>query len=159
THKLRHDPRRRNHHQVHDYLDIVAECERVCRRGDIQSQISNPRSSPLPILTASPAQCQAAESLLRRFGVNSTSRPLVALNAGATNSRAKRWPEDRFAALADQLTDALNARIVFIGAASERAGAERIIQRMKRQGAINLAGKTSLAELIGALDACDLLIS
>src|SRR5215813_14586991 len=53
----------------------------------------------------------------------------------------------------------LGSRIVFIGAASERDGAERIIRQMKRRGAINLAGETSLAELIGALDVCDLLIS
>jgi len=155
THKLHRGSRRRNRHQIHDYLDVVAECERVCLGGNFQSQISN----PLPFLIVSPAQRQAAESLLRRFGVNSNSRPLVALNTGATNSRAKRWPEDRFAALADQLVEALAARIVFIGAASERDGAERIIQRMKQRDAISLAGETSMAELIGALDACDLLIS
>ncbi|MGE0127459.1 MAG: lipopolysaccharide heptosyltransferase II [Blastocatellales bacterium] len=159
THGLHSGLRHRNRHQIHDYLDIVAECERVCLGENPQSQISNPLSSPLPFLTASPTARQAAESLLRGFGVNSNSHPLVALNAGATNSRAKCWPEDRFATLADQLVDALNARIVFIGAASERDGAERIIQQMKRQGAVNLAGKTSMAELIGALEACDLLVS
>jgi heptosyltransferase-2 len=110
-------------------------------------------------LIASPAQRQAAESLLRRAGVDSDSRPLVALNAGATNSRAKRWPEDRFAALADRLIESLDSRIVFIGAASERDCAERVIRQMKRRGAINLAGETGITELIGALDACDLLIS
>ena len=155
THGLRRGPERRNRHQIHDYLDIVAECERVCLGGNPPSQISD----TLPSLIAGPARRRAAESLLRRFGGDSNSRPLVALNAGATNSRAKRWPEDRFAALADQLIAALDARIVFIGAASERDGAERIIQQMKRRGAINLAGETSLAELIGALDVCDLLIS
>jgi heptosyltransferase II len=155
THKLHRGPRHANRHQVHDYLDIVAECERACLSGNLESQISN----PLPSLTASPAQRQAAESLLRQVGVDSNSRPLVALNAGATNSRAKRWPEDSFAALADRLIDALGSRIVFIGAASERDAAERIIRQMKRRGAINLAGETGMTELIGALNACDLLIS
>src|SRR5262245_60475101 len=155
THKLHRGPRHSDRHQIHDYLDIIAECERVCLSRNLESQASN----PLPSLTASPAQRQAAESLLRRAGVDSDTRPLVALNAGATNSRAKRWPEDRFAALADRLIEALGSRIVFIGAASERDGAERIIRQMKRRGAINLAGETGLAELIGALDACDLLVS
>jgi lipopolysaccharide heptosyltransferase II len=162
THKLLRGPRHSGRHQVHDYLDIVAECERVClgwnpgpRISNLEPQISN----PLPSLAASPAQRQAAEALLRRAGVDSNSRPLVALNAGATNSRAKRWPEDRFAALADRLIEALGSRIVFIGAASERAGAERIIRRMERRGAVNLAGETGMTELIGSLDACDLLIS
>jgi heptosyltransferase II len=169
THKLRRGPRHGGRHQVHDYLDVVAECERVCLGGNLESRVPNLKSqvsnlesqisNPLPSLTASPAQRQAAEALLRRAGVDSNSRPLVALNAGATNSRAKRWPEDRFAALADRLIESLGSRIVFIGAASERDGVERIIRRMKSRGAVNLAGETGMAELIGALDACDLLVS
>src|SRR5215470_11143343 len=155
THRLRRGPESRNRHQIYDYLDIVAECERVCLGGNLQSQISD----PVPALAAGDAQRRAAQSLLRRFGGDSNSRPLIALNAGATNSRAKRWPEDRFAAVADQLIGELGARIIFIGAASERDGAERIVRQMKRRGAINLAGETSLAELIGALAASDLLIS
>src|SRR5215510_7310136 len=155
-------PRRIGRHQIHDYLDIVAECERVGLGGNLESRIPSLKSQvsdPLPSLTASPAQRRAAGALLRRAGVDSDSRPLVALNAGATNSRAKRWPEDRFAALADRLIEALGSRIVFIGASSERDGVERIIRQMKRRGAINLAGETGLAVLIGALDACDLLVS
>ncbi|HEY8460979.1 MAG TPA: lipopolysaccharide heptosyltransferase II [Blastocatellia bacterium] len=155
THKLRRGPQNNSRHQVHDYLDIVAECERACLGGNPAPGAAN----PLPSLTASPAQRRAADELLRRAGADSNSRPLVALNAGATNSRAKRWPEDRFAALADRLIEALDSRIVFIGAASERAGAERIIRQMKRRGAINLAGETSMDELIGALDSCDLIVS
>jgi heptosyltransferase-2 len=155
THKVNRAARRNDRHQVHDYLDIVAECERVCLSANQEYGNSN----PVPSLTASPAQRQAAEFLLRRAGADSHSRPLVALNAGATNSRAKRWPEDRFAALADRLIESLDSRIVFIGAPSERADAERIIQKMKRRGAINLVGETGMAELIGALDSCDLIIS
>jgi len=155
THSLRRGSERGARHQIHDYLDIVAECERVCLGGNPQSPVSN----PLPSLIAGPERRRTAESLLRRFGGDSNSGPLIALNAGATNSRAKRWPEDRFAALADQMIAALDARIIFIGAASERDGAERIIRQMKRRGAINLAGETGMDELIGALDACDMLIS
>ncbi|HEX2491195.1 MAG TPA: glycosyltransferase family 9 protein, partial [Blastocatellia bacterium] len=36
---------------------------------------------------------------------------------------------------------------------------QRIIRQMNRRGAINLAGETGMDELIGALDACDMLIS
>jgi lipopolysaccharide heptosyltransferase II len=162
THGLRRGPQHRGRHQVHDYLDIVAECERVCLGGSFEPRTSNlgPQiSNLLPSLTASPAQRRAAESLLRRAGVDSNSGPLVALNAGATNSRAKRWPEDRFAELADRLIESLGSRIVFIGGVSERDGAERVIRQMRRRGAVNLAGETGMTELIGALDACDLLIS
>jgi heptosyltransferase-2 len=167
THRLRRGHGHRNRHQAHDYLEVVGECERVCLGALSRDSIV----TPLPSLWANSAQRQAAKSLLRSFhngrdgrngrdgDMDSAPRPLIALNAGATNSRAKCWPEDRFAALADQLADALGAQIVFIGAGAERDRAARIIQRMKREGALNLAGKTSMAELIGALDLCDLLVS
>jgi heptosyltransferase-2 len=83
----------------------------------------------------------------------------VALNAGATNSRSKCWHEDRFAVLADYLIGDLKTQIIMIGADSERDNAEKVIGQMKRRGAINLAGKTNMAELIGLLTYCSLLVS
>jgi heptosyltransferase-2 len=88
-----------------------------------------------------------------------TDRPLIAFNTSATNSRAKCWPEDRFAAVADALMDTMQAHIIFIGAISERDNAESVIRRMKKSGALNLAGKTTMRELIGLLRVCSLLIS
>ncbi len=155
THRLHRGPQHRNRHQVHDYLEIVAECERACLGENFKPRISN----PLPSLIAGPEQKHAAAALLEGIGINSSSRPLVALNAGATNSRAKCWPADRFAALADQLVNTLNAQIVLIGAASECENAERVVEQMQKPGAINLAGETDLTELVGLLDACDLLVS
>ncbi|MCI0336458.1 MAG: lipopolysaccharide heptosyltransferase II [Acidobacteria bacterium] len=155
THKLHRGPEHRNRHQVHDYLDIVAECERVCFGHDFHSE----NKKPLPSLTASRSQQNAARALFQSLSLDSSSHPLIALNAGATNSRAKCWPEDRFAALAERLIKELNARIILIGAASERDYAERVMEQVKTRCAINLAGRTSMAELIGLLDACDLLVS
>jgi heptosyltransferase II len=42
THKLRRGPRLIGRHQVHDYLDIVAECERA--GPNLKSQVSNLKS-------------------------------------------------------------------------------------------------------------------
>ena len=54
----------------------------------------------------------------------------------------------------------LDARIVLIGAGSERENAERVIAQMQHpQAAKNLAGETSIAELIGLLASCDLLVT
>ncbi len=155
THQLYRGQQHRNRHQVHDYLDLVEECERVCF-----GQESRPvREKPLPSLTASTAQRGAAQTLLQNFGIYPVSHPLIALNAGATNSQAKCWPEDQYAALADRLIGELNGQIVLIGALSERGIAENIIRQMKSRGAVNLAGRTTMTELIGLLDACDLLVS
>ena len=103
---------------------------RDSRISTLDSRTSNPESAS--VFNREPRAAPGCGGLLRRAGVDSNSGPLVALNAGATNSRAKRWPEDRFAALADRLMESLGSRVVFIGAASERDAAGRIIRQMKR---------------------------
>jgi heptosyltransferase-2 len=158
THALKHTPEHRHRHQIYDYLDLVAAAERACLGVERQTEefASHP---PAPILTASPSQRASARALLERYQIRPGQRPLVALNAGATNSRAKCWPAERFAALADRLSDETGAVALLIGAASERAQAERVIAGLQRASAINLAGETSIGELIGVLDGCDLLVS
>jgi len=169
THGLRRGPRHRNRHQVHDYLEIVAECERACLGEAFRPAVAE----PLPSLFASDAQRHAAAQLRQRFGLD--ARPIIALNTSATNSRAKCWPADRFARLGDYLIAEMDAQIVLIGGPSERANAESVIQQIHGQihgqmwgqmcgqtrgrNAVNLAGETSMAELIGLLADCSLLVT
>jgi heptosyltransferase II len=149
THKLQRGDEHRNRHQVNDYLDLVMEAERVCSGG-----ISTSPHTSIPTLVANDKQRQAATRFLSPAGKR------IALNVGATNSRAKCWPEDRFAGLADRLVTEMNARIVLIGAGSERENAARVIAQMQQpDAATNLAGETNIAELIGLLASCDLLIT
>jgi lipopolysaccharide heptosyltransferase II len=154
THRLHHGPEHRNRHQVHDYLDIVAECERICLGSDLKAN-----DSSVPSLIASSRQKDAAMALLECFGIETGSRSLVAINAGATNSRAKCWPAERFATLADRLAKEMDAQIVLIGAPSELEYADNVISSMETNGVADLTGKTSLVELIGLLDRCDLVIT
>jgi heptosyltransferase-2 len=151
TDKLRRGDEHRNRHQTNDYLDLVAQAERICRGRELTSE-----RIITPLLAANAQQLQAAA----KFLPPPQPSKLIALNVGATNSRAKCWPEDRFAALADRLVTELNARIVLIGAGSERDNAARVIAQMQQpQAARNLAGETSIAELIGLLAKCDLLVT
>ena len=156
THRLHHTAAHRNRHQVHDYLDLVLLAEAVYLQKDTPPLIA---AELLPHLNASVDQLQQAEVLLKQQHRDPQQHPLVVLNAGATNSRAKCWPEANFAALADWLMQHHHAQIVFIGAASERANAAQVIEQMQTRGALNLAGETSMAELIGLLARSDLLVS
>ncbi|HEX4950193.1 MAG TPA: lipopolysaccharide heptosyltransferase II [Blastocatellia bacterium] len=149
THKLQRGEEHRNRHQMNDYLDLIAAAERVCLGHELPNE-----QTTIPTLVANAEQRQAAAKFL------APAQPLIALNVGATNSRAKCWPEDRFAALADRIVNEQNARIVLIGAASERDNAERVIAQMNyKDAATNLAGATSIAELIGLLARCNLLVT
>jgi heptosyltransferase-2 len=154
THRLHRGEQHRNRHQVEDYLDIVAECERVC----LGKEFKPTTPKPLPSLFANATQRQVAREKLQQFGI-ADRQPLIALNTGATNSRAKCWPSDRFAELSDRLNEELNAQIVLIGGAAEAEYAEAVANQTKRTGAINLAGQTSMNELIGLLAQCNLLVS
>ena len=162
THRLQRGQQHRNRHQVHDYLDLVLLAERVCLA---QATVPLTPADLLPKLNASIDQMQEAEVLLRQQGVevqHPNAKPLIVLNAGATNSRAKCWPEDRFAALADFFTTRLEAQIVFIGAPSERENAVRVLAQMQKiqtRRVLNLAGETSMSQLVGLLARCALLVS
>jgi heptosyltransferase II len=169
THRIYRGPEHRNRHQTQDYLEIVAECERVCLAPHF-TPLESPESNASPSLTASPRQREDALMLMESAGIHpnpqhpnsqhlNPAAPLIVLNVGATNSRAKCWPGDRFAALADRLIGAFDARIVLVGAASERDYAEHVASKMKNNGVINLTGRTSMGELIGLLDLCQLLVS
>lgn len=69
----------------------------------------------------------------------------------------RHWSAERFAQLADRLTEDLKAIIVIFGDASEIAIADKITALMKNK-TLNLAGKTTLAELAGVLSNLPLLI-
>jgi heptosyltransferase II len=156
THRLHRTATHHNRHQVNDYLDLVQLAERVCI--GVES-LALAVTDLLPELAASAEQLREAESLLQQYEQAWQPGPLVALNTGATNSRAKCWPVERFAALGDWLIERCNARIVLIGAPAERVNAAQVLAQMRSARAINLAGETTMAQLIGLLARCDLLVS
>jgi heptosyltransferase-2 len=82
----------------------------------------------------------------------------VALNPGATNSRAKQWPAERFAATADQLAIRDGLQTIIVGAAGDIAAANEVARQM-RTPVISLAGRTSIAELKSVLACASLVIS
>jgi heptosyltransferase-2 len=143
-------------HQIHDYLDLVEE---ALKRHQNQLPIGTIPIPVMPRLKATDDQQAAAERLFIRFGLTPGDRMMIGLNVGATNSRAKQWPEQRFAELADLLIVDQRAKIVLLGAKAEREIAERVLAQMKQKGATNLAGETDLPTLIGVLARCHLIIT
>lgn len=158
TTRLARGPEHRNRHQTQDYLDLVATSERLFYGADFQPQ----EESPLPRLTCQSGERAAGEQLLARHGLHLSSGPLIALNVGATNSRAKCWPAGHYAALAERLTTAHgapDARVLLIGGPGEVESARSVASAATTPDLINLAGQTSLGELLGILDRCALVIS
>jgi len=82
----------------------------------------------------------------------------VAINPGATYGSAKRWYPERFAVVADSLAEEFSSRILIVGGPNEGSIAEEVAANMRKQP-LNLAGKTSVRQLMALLSQCRLLVT
>lgn len=139
-------------HETFYYLNIVSELERL-----LYGRSTVPSRAPTTAITVSDRRKTEALSQLRTNGLGG-ERPLVALCPGSINSRAKRWPAERYAELADSLMEKLNAEILLIGSPSELDVSQEVARQMRNQPIV-LTGKTDLAELTAVLSLVDLLVS
>lgn len=147
-------PGARKEHQARYYMHVAAAFERAVA-GALRVDTAAPDTS----LAARPETVARGRELLERAGIP-RSAPVVVLNPGATNSRAKQWPTERFAATGDALAERFGARVAIVGSAGERETAERVAALMRDPSqAAMLAGRTSISELIGVLANATVLIS
>ncbi len=88
---------------------------------------------------------------------------LVVVNANTSPDlapEARKWPEARYAALADQLVaERPRARVLFIGAPSERAYVERVVGQCRTSRAVAIAGELDLRELVTLFAEASLVVS
>jgi flagellar basal body rod protein FlgB len=84
----------------------------------------------------------------------------IGICAGAEYGPAKRWPMERFAAVAQQVS-ASRAEVQWqlFGAPGEKAMGEQLSTQLGSAPHANLVGKTSLNELIARLKQCRLLLT
>ncbi|MBI3654624.1 MAG: glycosyltransferase family 9 protein [Acidobacteria bacterium] len=101
---------------------------------------------------------EAAAFVQSRKPQAASRKRLLVLNPGATNSRAKQWLAERFAAVADQVAERDGLHSLIIGTAGDVERANEVARLMRTQ-VVNLAGRTSIAELKGVLSLAALLIS
>jgi heptosyltransferase II len=138
-------------HQVRYYLNIAAHIETgITGKSAVDFQHCEPR------LEVSEEQRQHARSMLERFGIGAAA--ILAINPGATNSSAKRWPAERFAKTADRLNEREGFQTVIVGAAGDKPVAEEVARLMRTDAAV-IAGETSIAELKAVLACARLVIS
>ena len=84
--------------------------------------------------------------------------PVVGLNPGAAYGPAKRWPAEKYGALAARLQRELGAKILVFGTDADRQAAAAIV----RAGVgltLDLTGQTTLAEAMALISLCNFLVS
>lgn len=139
-------------HEVFYYLNIAAELEKILygetgvweREADISLAVSEIRKIE-------------ARKILEENGAD-LSKKIVALCPGSTNSHAKRWRAESYAALADLIKENLDAEIVLFGSPEELAVSNEVLEKSKSKPVL-LTGKTDLAEAVAVLSVVDLLIT
>ena len=152
THRLPAPDWRGRRHEVFYYLNRVAGLERMLYGTDtVETREPDTR------LPAPPEREREAAELLRGRGVR-PGAPLVAVCPGSTNSRAKRWPAERFAAVADLLAEREGASVLLVGAAEELGISEEVARLMRARPFV-LTGATDLAQTAAVLRAADLLVT
>lgn len=113
-----------------------------------------PKGRGLSIDSAEPERLAAP--LLAELGVTAGER-LIGIQAGAS-MKERRWPSANFAKSADILARRWNAKVVLLGAAAEKELVDEVSAAMEAPH-INLAGKTSLEQLIGVVKRCTVLVT
>ncbi|MFW6040103.1 MAG: glycosyltransferase family 9 protein, partial [Gemmatimonadota bacterium] len=102
------------------------------------------------------ARLAAERSVAERSTAGGRVGAVVGLFPGA-NGPARRWPPDRFGRLAGRLGRSGATVLVFGGPGDEETTAA--VSGAAGDRAFDLGGRTSLAELAGALRSCDLLVT
>jgi heptosyltransferase-2 len=143
---------RQSKHEVFYYLKIVAELEWL-----VKHEQTFLDTQPDGSLEVSEARKSVARDFLGTRGIKGTGA-LIALCPGSINSRAKRWPTERYAALGDRLIDELGAEVIVIGSKAE-AEVSLEVSRQMRNRPVMLTGETDLAELVATLSLVDLLVT
>ena len=85
--------------------------------------------------------------------------PYIGLIAGAEYGPAKCWPTDHFIKSANELIAKRQAHILLFGGLGDVETAEKIAESLPKDHHTNLAGQTTLPELVDALATCEVVLS
>jgi heptosyltransferase-2 len=151
THPLALPDWRSSRHEVFYYLYLITALEQLLSGASTICE-----SEPDASLQISGERRAEAAKLLHSYGVRK-GEPVVALCPGSINSRAKRWPAEAYAALADRLIDS-RRQVLLIGSRDELDVTEEVTNRMRERPMV-LTGKTSLDQITAVLSLVDLVVT
>lgn len=158
THEVAYSP---HQHTWKAYMSLVAALEEP------------PGTRPLGKLRIDDADCvvprfagnAAAKAalwrrLVARAPVLETSRRLVVVNPNASSLiEVRKWPIENYIELVRRLVRDPDVAVLVTGVASERADAHRIVTTVGSDRVVDLAGQTTLEDLLHLFDLADLLVT
>ena len=130
-------------HQIEYYLEMVKDLG--CVPADHEMQLETM------------INLQDARNIVNKY-IPETNKAIIGIAPGATYGPAKRWFPDRFAAVADKLSESFPMQGIILGSKADWETAEEV-RKAARTKLINLAGKTNLQEAIYLISQCRLFLS
>jgi ADP-heptose:LPS heptosyltransferase len=98
---------------------------------------------------------EEVEAARQKFGLATVSNPVFGLNAGAEYGPAKRWPIERYIAAAKEIRKRTNCAWILFGGNNDTEQANQIQSALDGgPGIFNVAGKTSLREMMSLSKLC-----
>lgn len=101
---------------------------------------------------------EASQALRRQLGEMGIADKSYAVLVPGSAHHSKCWPAERFSRLADKIAKELNFAVLIAGSASEQALAEKVL-RGASVPVFNLAGRTTIPELVALLGGAKLVVS
>ena len=111
----------------------------------------------IPLLYVDEQAQQQLDHLFEREGIV-PDKPVIACHISSNNGQSKRWPVPYWATLIDLLIREQNVQVILTGAPGDTPLIECVTRQMHEK-AFNLAGKTSLPQLVALLKRANLVIS
>ena len=112
-----------------------------------------PVSETPPRLYISDKEIADAKELLYRYGIKIGKDTIVGINPGAAYGSAKCWPPERFQEVTRRFLLNPNTFILYFGDSSTASLVKKICENLPDR-VIDLAGKTSLRELMALISCC-----
>jgi heptosyltransferase II len=130
-------------HQSREYLHLAAALGAI--------------DEPLPAaLFVTPQEVDAAR---QKFGLSAISSPIFGINPGAEYGPAKRWPIERYIAAAKEIQKKTNCAWLVFGGRNETDLAGQIHSTLAGSAIFNVAGQTSLRELMSLMKLCRIFLT
>lgn len=158
THRVELNP---HIHIAHNFLNLIYAL--VSPRDDIPQAKRPVESRDIRTPKLEPSEEGKRDILAKLRTLNGSidrAKHIVLLNPNASDKiPLRRWPRENYTALTVWLLEYEDVFVVMTGLPDEREDAEKICRSVNSDRCLNLAGKTSFAELIDLYNIADVLVT
>jgi ADP-heptose:LPS heptosyltransferase len=158
THRVQHNPY--THVSTYFYL-LVEALGTPARQRPIPKRHYPQQHLECCRFVPTEAELRRLQGRLDRAAGFHVQRPIVLLNPNASDIvPLRKWPSDRFLGVAQELLDTHGElSLVVTGSPSERRAAEAFVRQLGSSRAVNMAGRTTLRELVVLYCLADVLVT